>query len=189
MSNKKLREDLDWASDLELFASALSSGLQIHDSLDLLAQRSSKSWRRAFQQISISLESLGSVSIALSEAKHRLADYRCDLFCELLIAHQQLGGGGLVEVITQAAEQARTRATANEDSASRIRSVLAVARLGVLSPWIMVAVLATRQDNLSAFETQSGLSVLAIGATITAYSWIVAKRLALMPPPYRGLAS
>lgn len=188
MANSKLREDLDWASDLELFASALSSGLQIHDSLNLLAQRSSKSWQRTFQQISTSLESLGSVSIALSEAKHRLADYRCDLFCELLIAHQQLGGGGLIEVITQAAEQARTRATATEESASRIRSVLAVARLGVLSPWIMAAVLASRPDNFSAFETQSGLSVLAIGAIVTAFSWVVVKRLAVMPPPYRGLA-
>jgi tight adherence protein B len=187
--NKAVRKDLDWAADLEMLASAMGAGLSNSESISLLSQRSSDSWRGAFELLNQKFEQRSNISVALAETKHAVADFRFDLLAELMVANNQLGGSGLVDSISRSAAGARLRAAANEDVQTRLRAVLAVTRLGVASPWLMALLLSTRRENLDAFVTGSGPLVIAFGATLTLVAWRIVVVIAKLPAPLRGLAT
>ena len=189
MANKVSRKDLDWAADLEMLASAMGAGLSNGESIAVLSQRSSASWRGTFQLLNQKFEQRSNLSVALSETKQAVADLRFDLLAELMIAHNQLGGPGLVDSILRSAAGARLRAAAHEDVQARLRAVLAVTRLGVVSPWLMALLLSSRRENLDAFLTGSGPLILAIGATLTLVAWRMVVLIAKLPAPLRGLAN
>jgi len=189
MRVSELQRNMDWAADLELLASALSAGLPIHDALLLLCQRASQSWREAFGIVAEKYDSTGNLSLSLVHAKNLVADSRFDLLAEVLIANHQLGGGGLVDWLNQAASFSRNRATSTEDNASRIRSVVGVARLGVFSPWIMAFLLATRVENLATYLAPSGLAVLTFGFSLSVFAWVAIKKSSKLPVAGRCLAA
>ena len=189
MTKKLFQTDMDWASDLEMLGSAINAGLPIHDSIELVSKRGSSSWSWTFSLVHQKYESAGNLSVALSYAKTQVGDRRFDLLAEMLSANQQLGGAGIVDWISQSAVLCRRAATSIEESASRLRSVLGVARLGVLSPWIMCALLASRPENLASYLSGQGLLILAIGALLSGLAWVIALKIAKMPPATRGLAA
>ena len=189
MSTKTFRKDMDWAADLEMLASGLAAGLGQAQAIMLVGQRGSLTWRPSFSLVSELYQRSSNLPVALAEAKPLVADFRFDLLCELLSANHQLGGSGLLPSLTQNAETARLRASSQEESMSRVRSVLGIARLGVSSPWIMCLLLSTRTENRQAYLTGSGPLVLTIGAAITILAWLLIKRTSQMPAVTRGLAS
>jgi len=189
VTDKSFQKDMDWAADLEMLASGLAAGLAQAEAIQLVSQRGSPTWSLAFRAVAQKYVQLSNLSVALAESKNRVADFRFDLLAELLIANQQLGGGGLLTTLSQDAQEARLRATSNEDSMSRIRSVVSIAKLGVSSPWIMFILLATREENRQAYFSSTGWAVLAFGFALTLFAWLIIKRTARMPAVARGLAS
>ncbi len=189
MASKQSRLDLDWAADLELLASALESGLLLPHALSLLSARASKSWRLHFQQISRELESESSIQLSLTQFKIFAADSRFDFLLELLMSHSQFGGRNLVATLMRAAQEHRARATARDEVAGRISAIVSVARLGALAPWLMVALLCTRAENLDAYATGFGPAVLALGAIVCLLALGLIHRLARLPEYTRGVAA
>ena len=189
MAANSFRSEMDWAADLEMLASGLAAGLSQSDSIQLVSSRGSETWRESFSKVCEKYERSSNLAAALSESKHVVADFRFDLLCELLVANHQLGGGGLLPSLMQNAQSARLRASSQEESMSRVRSVLSVARLGVSSPWIMLLLLSSRTENQQAYFTGPGPIVLVIGAAVTVFAWVLIRRSSKMPQPVRGLAS
>lgn len=189
MASKESQLDLDWAADLELLASALDSGLLMSSAFSLLADRASASWRLHFQQISRDLETESSIQVALTQFKANAADPRFDYLLELLMANSQFGGSKVVSSLKRAAREHRVRATARDEVAGRISAIVSVARLGSVAPWFMVAMLCTRAENLNAYFTGFGPTVLALGAGICFAALGMIQRLARLPKNTRGLAA
>jgi len=189
MRDRQKREDLDWASDLEMLASAIGSGLKNSEALQLLGQRSSHTWRSTFELLQNNYLRRENLALALVETKLMVADYRFDLLAELLVAHGQFGGAGLVESLTRFATNSRSQSATEDDVRSRLRSVLAITRLGVLAPWLMALLLSSRPENLSAFFTDSGPWVLVCGGLLTLAAWRLVVLISRLPIPTRGLAT
>lgn len=189
MASKQSRLDLDWAADLELFASAIDSGLLVSSAFTLLAARASASWRAHFQQISRDLEAESSIQVTLTQFKVRAADPRFDFLLELLMAHSQFGGSKLVSSLMRAAQEHRARATARDEVAGRIGAIVSVARLGSVAPWFMVGLLCIRAENLNAYFTGIGPITLAFGAGICVLALGLIQALARLPEYTRGLAA
>ena len=189
MATRSSRLDLDWAADLEVLASSMSAGLSLEQSLALLSQRASLSWNQAFTELSTSVESEASIQLALTKCKLRERDHRFDFLCEILSAQRFFGGNGLVDVISRTAQNHRHAASANEDVQSRVKAIVSVSRLGVLSPWVMVVLLATRQENLTAYFSATGSMVLFLGLAVCSFAtWLIHRGARFEPAP-RSLAS
>ncbi len=189
MASKLARLDLDWASDVEMLASALESGLLTANAIKLLATRASNSWRAHFAEMSRRLDEESTLQITFTEFKVQLADPRFDFLIELLLANAHFGGIGLVSALHRVAADHRNRAAVRDDVASRIAAIVSVARLGAASPWVMAALLCTRPENLQAYTTDLGPMVLTFGATICAASLALIQRLSKLPNHSRGLAA
>ena len=189
MASKQARLDLDWAADNELLASALESGLLAADAFKMLASRASASWRPHFAQISELLERDSTLQIALTEFKILVSDSRFDFLIELLLAHSHFGGKGLVDALNRVAQDHRNRATARDDISSRIAAIVSVARLGAVSPWVMLGLLCARSENLSAFTTGAGPVVLVFGAVVCGLAMTMIGRLSRLPSFSRGIGA
>ncbi len=189
MASKEARLDLDWAADIELFASAIDSGLLVVSCFQLLSIRASKSWRGHFEQISKQLESESTLHITLTEFKVQAADSRFDYLVELLLAHAQFGGSGLVDALNRVAQDHRNRATVRDDVASRIGAIVSVARLGAASPWVMLALLCTRSENLLAYTTGLGPSILVFGGLVCVVAMVMIQRISRLPGYPRGVGA
>lgn len=189
MASKQSRLDLDWAADLELLASALESGLLLPSAFSLLSERASKTWRGHFQNIASALENESSIQLSLTQFKAQAADPRFDFLLELLMSHSQFGGNKLVASLLRSAQEHRARATARDEVAGRISAIVSVARLGALAPWLMVALLCTRAENLDAYVTGFGPAVLALGAAICLLALGLIHRLSRLPEYKRGVAA
>jgi tight adherence protein B len=181
--------DLDWAADIELLASALESGLLVADAISLLSTRASASWRAHFSQISNQLERDSTLQITLTEFKHLASDARFDFLIELLLAHSHFGGKGLVDALNRVAQDHRNRATVRDDITSRIAAIVSVARLGAVAPWVMLGLLCTRSENLTAFASGMGLGVLALGAAVCGLAMVMIGKLSRLPSFSRGIGA
>ena len=189
LTSKQSRLDLDWAADLELLASALESGLLVPSCFQLLSTRASKSWRSRFEQVAKKLESESTLQVALTEFKIQASDSRFDFLIELLLAHAQFGGKGLVDALNRAAQDHRTRANVRDDVTSRIAAIVSVARLGAASPWVMLALLCTRSENLLSYTTGLGPGILVFGLIVCAVAMIMINRMSRLPNYSRGLGA
>ena len=189
MPSKQARLDLDWAADLELLASALESGLLVPSCLHLLSTRASDSWRNHFEYVAKKLESESTLHVALTEFKIQASDSRFDFLIELLLAHVQFGGRGLVDALNRAAQDHRNRANVRDDVASRLSAIVSVARLGAASPWVMLALLCTRSENLLSYTTGFGPSILVFGVLVCVVAMIMINRMSRLPNYSRGLGA
>ena len=189
MASKQARLDLDWAADIELLASALESGLLVADAIALLSSRASASWRAHFTQINDQLERDSTLQIALTEFKILASDARFDFLIELLLAHSQFGGKGLVDALNRVAQDHRNRASVRDDISSRIAAIVSVARLGAVSPWVMLGLLCTRSENLSYFASGMGPGVLACGAAVCGLAMVMIGKLSRLPSFSRGIGA
>jgi tight adherence protein B len=187
--SKQARLDLDWAADLELLASALESGLLVPSCLHLLSTRASDSWRNHFEYVAKKLESESTLHVALTEFKIQASDSRFDFLIELLLAHVQFGGRGLVDALNRAAQDHRNRANVRDDVASRLSAIVSVARLGAASPWVMLALLCTRSENFVSYTTGLGPSILVFGFIVCASAMIMINRMSRLPNYSRGLGA
>jgi len=189
MRARNKRQDLDWAADLEMLASSIGCGLSNSEALRLLGQRSSPTWRSTFELLQNNYSRRENLALALVETKHTVADHRFDLLAELLVAHIQFGGAGLVDSLSRSAANSRAQSATEDDVKARLRSVLAITRLGVLAPWVMALLLSSRPENLSAFFNDSGPWVLACGGLLTMAAWRLVVLISRLPMATRGLAA
>ena len=107
--------------------------------------------------------------------------------CESLRVAREVGGTDLGRLLSTLSsflrEDARTRA---ELIARQSWSVNA-ARMAVAAPWLVLVLLATQRETLSAYDTPTGTLILAVGAglSIAAYRFMV--RIGRLPEDRRVL--
>ena len=59
------------------------------------------------------------------------------------------------------------------------------ARLALCAPWIVLALMATRGESLQAYQSSTGVAVLAIGAAVSLVAYRVMRRLGQLPDEER----
>ena len=176
------------AGDIEVLASALAAGLSFAESVNLLATRSSSLWRASFEFLQTQVTRHSSV-IALGRLKTHAADSQIDRLVETLVCHLQLGGFSIAAALSDQARQCRELARVVDEASSRVKAVLMITRLGVLSPFVMLALLAAREENRMAYLTGAGPAVVICGGLVVALAYLVIARSARLSLAPRGLGS
>ena len=185
---KEAKELEALAADIDLLASALSAGLSFAESVTLLAVRSSQVWRDCFAFLNKQVARHSSV-IALGRLKTEAKNSQIDRLVETLICHLQFGGFAIGAALADQSGQCRELARVLEEAHSRIRAVLMITRLGVLSPFVLLALLSAREENRAAFLSEQGLGVIAVGVMLVAFAYFVISRAARLHLAPRGLAA
>lgn len=176
-----------WPDAVDNITSAVRAGLALPEALAQLSHRGPEELRPAFTSFAEDYRATGRFNDCLDRLKERLADPVGDRLIESLRIAREVGGSDLGSLLrtlsTFLREDARTRA----ELEARQSWTVNAARLAVAAPWAVLAMLAARPESIAAYNTRTGVLILAFGAVVSVIAYRVMIRIGRLPEEGRVL--
>jgi tight adherence protein B len=176
-----------WPDVVDNLASAVRAGMSLPEAVAQIGVRGPEQLRGAFAMFGEDYRATGRFGACLDRLKLALADPIADRIIESLRVAREVGGsdlGRLLRTLSQfLREDARTRA----ELEARQGWTVNAARLALAAPWIVLALLALRPETVVAYDTPTGVLVLASGASVSLAAYRVMLRIARLPEEQRVL--
>ena len=124
---------------------------------------------------------------SLDNLKARLANPIADRFIEITRLASASGGRGYLIALRAQSLQLRLENSTWSEINVKQNWVLGTAKLAVLAPWLILVLLSLRPETAIAFQSESGLAVLALGTFASLLAFRLIKTLGKLPPRQRTL--
>jgi tight adherence protein B len=176
-----------WPDVVDNVTSAVRAGMALPEALGQLAVRGPEELRPAFATFAHDYRTTGRFNDCLNLLKVRLGDPVGDRLVESLRIAREVGGSDLGQLLrtlsTFLREDARTRA----ELEARQSWTVNAAKLAVAAPWIVLAMLSTRPESVTAYSSRLGGVILVVGAGLTVVAYRLMMRLGRLPLEERVL--
>jgi tight adherence protein B len=116
-----------------------------------------------------------------------LADPIADRVVESIVVAREYGGTALPAVLAELGRSVRRESAMRHEVQSRQSWVRHAATLGVVSPWIVLALLSNKPENREAYSTIAGTLLIVVSAGVTAVAYFVMRALGSIREPARWL--
>ena len=176
-----------WPEAVDHLASGVRAGLSLPEALAALGQRGPTQLRPAFAAFADDYRATGRFVACLDALKERLADPVGDRVVESLRLTREVGGSDLGRLLRTLSAFLRDDARTRAELRARQSWTVHGARLAVAAPWLVLALLATRPEAVAAYDSASGVVVLAVGAVLSAVAYRLMLRLGRLPEERRVL--
>jgi tight adherence protein B len=185
----KRRADLRevWPEVVDNLASGVRAGLSLPEALGALAVRGPEVLRPSFARFAADHRSSGRFGESLDRLKDDLADPVGDRIVETLRVAREVGGSDLGRVLRTLAAFLREDARARAEIETRMGWVVSAARLAVAAPWVVLLLLATQQQTLSAYDSPVGTAILLGGGGVCVVAYRLMLRIGRLPADVRVL--
>jgi tight adherence protein B len=174
-----------WPEVLDSLQSAASSGFGIIESFEEVARSGPQLIRPAFQELVQRIDSGFGMDESLDWFKSHYGQIQADRFIELIRIVHRSGGVGYLDSLRDQALRTRSEIALWAELDSKQGWVTGTAKLAIVSPWIVVATLSTRPENVAIYNTAEGTSVLIVGLLVSAVAYRLVGLLGLLPKPGR----
>lgn len=176
-----------WPEAVDHVSSAIRAGMSLPEALGQLGERGPEALRPMFTDFAKDYRASGDFASSLDRLKVRLSDPVGDRVIEALRITREVGGTDLgVLLRTLSAflrEDARTRA----EIEARQSWTVNAARMALVAPWAVLALMATRPQAAEAYDSSAGLVLILGGAVISVLAYAVMLRIARLPADERVL--
>ncbi|MCK9874478.1 type II secretion system F family protein [Frankia sp. Ag45/Mut15] len=176
-----------WPDVVDNLASAVRAGMSLPEGLAAVGVRGPVQLRPAFTRFGEDYGATGSFTTCLDRLAEELADPIADRIIESLRMAREVGGTDLGRLLrtlsTFLREDARTRA----ELETRQGWTVNAARLALAAPWIVLLLLATRGQNVQAYDSPTGVAVLVGGGAVSGLAYILMRRIGRLPEEGRVL--
>lgn len=171
---RRIAEREAWPALVESLVSSIAAGLSRVEAMEVAVARSPRQLHASLKSFSAALQNKR-LTDALPELRDSFENSHVDEFVRLVSLNEKFGGTGLVGVLKAHAKTCRERNTADSQVRAKNSASLTVAKLGVAAPWVLLALLLSRSESASSFETTEGISILlgGLAVCIVAYRLIV----------------
>jgi tight adherence protein B len=176
-----------WPDAVDNLASGVRAGLALPDALSQLGSRGPEPLRRPFQRFGEDYRASGAFADSLDALKRRLADPTGDRIVESLRIAREVGGTDLGRLLRTLSTFLRDDAHTRSELETRQSWVVNAARLAVLAPWVLLALLSLRSSSIQAYNAPSGWLVLAAGAGVCVLAYRLMMRIGRLPHEERVL--
>jgi tight adherence protein B len=167
--------------------SAVRAGLSLPEALAALGERGPEALRPAFSRFAADYRAAGSFGRSLDRLADDLADPVADRLIEALRLTREVGGtdlGRLLRTLSQfLREDARTRAELEARQSWTVNG----ARLALGAPWTVLLLLALRGTAVQAYDSPTGVAILAVGGGLSIVAYLLMKRVGRLPEDRRVL--
>ncbi|PZU49589.1 MAG: type II secretion protein F [Microbacterium sp.] len=174
-----------WSDVCDLLVSAVRAGLSLPDAVSALATSGPPALRPAFGAFAADMAASGHFDSSALRLKATLADPVADRIVETLRMARQVGGTELTSVLRALSASVRADATLRAEVEARQSWVRGAAVVGVVAPWIVLALLALRPEGAAAYATPAGAIVIIGGAAVSVFAYRLTLRLGRLPEPQR----
>lgn len=176
-----------WPDVVDHIVSAVRAGLALPESLAQLAIRGPVELRPAFAAFAEDYRGSGRFQECLDRLKQRLGDPIADRIIESLRIAREVGGSDLGRLLRTLSAFLRDDARTRAELEARQSWTVNAARLALAAPWIVLALLATRNLSIQAYAQPTGIAILVIGAVTSLVAYQVMLRIGRLPEEARVL--
>ncbi len=174
-----------WPDVCDLLIASVRAGMSLPDAVASLADSAPAELRPAFAGFARDMAASGHFDSSVLRLKTTLADPVADRIVETLRMARQVGGTELTPVLRALAASVRADASLRAEVESRQSWIRGAAVLGVVAPWIILALLAMRPEGARAYATPTGIALILCGAAVSVVAYRLMIRLGRLPEPRR----
>jgi tight adherence protein B len=161
--------------------------MSLPEGLAALGERGPTELRPAFARFGTAYRASGRFSECIDALKDDLADPVGDRVCETMRVAREVGGSDLGTVLRTLSELLRSDARTRAELETRQGWIVNAARLAVAAPWLVLLLLGTQSETLTAYDSAGGTLLLAIGAAVCVVAYRIMLRLGRLPEDRRVL--
>lgn len=188
---KNRRRELSklWPEVLDALHSAIASGMSMTDAFDDLATRGPQRLRSHFYTLTQRLDAGWEFADAIDELKSNLGEVHADRLCEVLRLVSSTGSENLGSTLRQQATSLRRDLALAGQLDSKQGWVAGTAKIAVTAPWVVVAILSSRDENAAIYNTQDGAAILLLGFVVCVVAYRLVHLLGSLPQQPRVFSS
>jgi tight adherence protein B len=174
--HSKLKREVAWPQFEEVFISGLQSGISVSDTFSFANDFELPAIKHPLHRMISTLDRGLPLAQAIEQFRQDVDLAHCDLFTTIVAMAHRTGGQNLLEALQAHANSVRFELAARGDVRARQNAILSVAKLGLLAPWVLVAVLSVNAQTRNSFNSMPGQTLLIVGFAISfiAYRMVVA---------------
>lgn len=176
-----------WPEAVDHLTSGIRAGLSLPEALAQLGDRGPVELRPAFREFGEDYRATGRFTDCLDRLKERLADPVADRIVEALRLTREVGGSDLGRLLRTLSAFLRDDARTRAELEARQSWTVNAARLAVAAPWVVLALLASRPEAVDAYNSPTGVLVLAVGGVLSVVAYRVMVRVGRLPEETRVL--
>lgn len=176
-----------WPEAVDHISSAVRAGMSLPEAMGQLGARGPEALRAAFVEFERDYRASGDFAAALDRLKARLADPVADRIIEALRITREVGGTDLGVLLRTLSSFLRDDARTRSELEARQSWTVNAARLALVAPWAVLAMMSTRPQAAEAYDTPAGMAVIAIGAGVSLLAYRAMLMIARLPQDERVL--
>ncbi len=176
-----------WPEVVDHLSSGIRAGLSLAEALGQIGDRGPAELRPPFRAFAEDYRATGRFGDSLDNLKARLADPVADRIVEALRLTRDVGGTDLGRLLRTLSAFLRADLRARGELEARQSWTVNAARLAVAAPWIVLALLASRPEAVTAYNTPAGTLVLVGGGACSIVAYRVMVRIGRLPEDARVL--
>lgn len=176
-----------WPEVVDNLTSGVRAGLSLPEALSAIGSRGPAALRPPFIRFGADYRVSGRFNESLDTLKAALADPVGDRICESLRVAREVGGTDLGRLLTTLSAFLRDEARTRAELLARQSWSVNAARMAICAPWLVLILLATQQETLSAYDTPTGTLILVVGAVLTFAAYRLMLRIGRLPEERRVL--
>ncbi|WP_375383941.1 type II secretion system F family protein [uncultured Microbacterium sp.] len=181
---RRARRNL-WPDVCDLLIASVRAGMALPDAVASLTESAPVALRPAFGQFARDLSASGHFDSSAAHLKDALADPVADRIIETLRMARQVGGTELTTVLRALSTSVRAEAALRSEVEARQSWVRGAAVLGVIAPWVILAMLALRPEGARAYGSPEGIVLIVAGALVSVVAFRIMLRIGRLPEPRR----
>jgi tight adherence protein B len=174
-----------WPDVCDLLIASVRAGMSLPDAVASLQSSAPPALRAAFAAFARDSAASGHFDSSAARLKLALSDPVADRIVETLRMARQVGGTELVPVLRALAASVRAGAALRAEVEARQSWIRGAAVLGVVAPWVILALLAMRPEGAHAYSSPEGVALILGGAAVSFVAYRIMIRLGRLPEPRR----
>jgi tight adherence protein B len=171
---RKLELQSLWPEILDNLISGLHSGLALAETIANLGKRGPDRTKSIFTLFALRLRDGATFNSALEIIRESFNESTADQVCEVLDFARSSGGRDTALTLRTLSNFIRADIALRNEITAKHSWVKNSAALAAVAPWVLLLLLASQPNTVSAYSSGSGLTVLLAGAglTLVAYFWM-----------------
>lgn len=176
-----------WPEVVDNLTSGVRAGLSLPEALASVGTRGPEAIREPFRQFGSDYRATGRFNESIDRLKAALSDPTGDRVCESLRVAREVGGTDLGRLLSTLSGFLRDDARTRSELMARQSWSVNAARVAVSAPWLILLLLATQQQTLVAYDSPTGVVILAAGGAVSVFAYRLMMRIGRLPEERRVL--
>jgi tight adherence protein B len=177
-----------WPGIVDHLRQAVRSGAGVGEAVWSLGDIVPRDLKEPFAHYRVALDRGDSVSRSLTALKADIANPVADRIIEALRMAHDVGGPELPRILSDLQESVRADWQVREDALAKQAWIRAASTLGVAAPWIVLILISGRTETQTSYSTLAGVTLLTVGAAVSAVAYRLMRKLGTLPEEKRWLA-